>query len=209
MRTQRLIAYAFVAGLGLLSAGSAMAQLNLANPNSSLQGTYRYTMVVTCSSSSEFTPLPDLRPIGGGNAATSHATGLITYDGRGHAAVDERGILISPGPYPNDSLPDHTTIGPIVYDTKHCDWKYKVNGNLTFTQGGDCQGFDRTGPELFGIPGEQVDLTNTRLEGQIGSNGLVLIWNGVAPTIETLTTSTGFTTKRVCGYSGTAVRIGQ
>ena len=126
----------------------------------------------------------------------------------GHAAVDERGILIAPGPYPNDSLPAHTTIGPIVYDTKHCDWTYTVHGNRTFTQGGDCRGFDRTGPVLFGIPGEQVDITNTRLEGQIGSNGLVLIWNGVAPTIETLSTNTGFTTKRVCGYSGTAVRVG-
>ena len=211
MRTQWLIAYAFVAGLGLLSAGSATAQLNLSNPNSFLQGTYRYTMVVTCSSSSEFTALPDLRPIGGGNAATSHATGLITYDGRGNADVDERGILISPGPYPNDSAPEHTTAGPIVYDTKHCDWTYKVRGNGKFTQGGDCRGFDRTGPLQFGIPGEQVDITNTRLEGQIGSNGLVLIWNGVAPTIETVSvTQNGvvvLTAKQVCGYSGTAVRI--
>jgi hypothetical protein len=207
MGTQWLIAYALVAGLVSLVTGSAMAQLNLSNPNSFLQGTYRYTMVVTCSSSSEFTALKDLRPIGGGNSATSHATGLITYDGRGNAHVDERGILISPGPYPNDSLPEHTTIGPIVYDTKHCDWTYKVHGNGKFTQGGDCRGFDRTGPVLFGIPDEQVDITGTRLEGQIGSHGLVLIWNGVAPTIETLTTSTGFSTKRVCGYSGTAVRI--
>ena len=208
MRTQWCITSIFVASLVSLVAGSATAQLNLSNPNSFLQGTYRYTMVVTCSSSSEFTALPDLRPIGGGNAAISHATGLITYDGRGNADVDERGILISPGPYPSDSLPEHTTIGPTVYDTKHCDWTYKVHGNGKFTQGGDCQGFDRTGPVLFGIPGERVDITNTRLEGQIGSNGLVLIWNGVAPTIETLTTSTGFSTKRVCGYSGTAVRIG-
>ena len=206
MRTQRLIAYAFIAGLGLLLAGSAMAQNEIGNP-ALLKGTYRYTMVVTCSSSSEFTALPDLRPIGGGNAATSHATGLITYDGRGQAAVDERGIAIFPGPYPNDSTPEHTTIGPIVYDTKHCDWTYTVNRDQTFTQGGDCRGFDRTGPVLFGIPDEQVDITNTRLEGQIGTGGLILIWNGVAPTIEPLSTNTGFTTKRVCGYSGTAVRI--
>ena len=61
---------------------------------------------------------------------------------------------------------------------------------------------------LFGIPGEEVDVTNIRLEGQIGFNGLVLTWNQVAPTIETLSTNTGFTTKQVCGYSGTAVRIG-
>ena len=205
MRTQRLIVYAFVAGLGLLSAESAMAQLNLSNPNSFLQGTYRYTMVVTCSSSSEFTALPDLRPIGGGNAATSHETGLITYNGRGDVDVDGRGIAIFPGPYPNS--PEVVVIGPIVYDKKHCDWTYTVHGNGKFTQGGNCTGFDRTGPVQFGIPDEQVDVTNIRLEGQIGSNGLVLIWNGVAPTIETLTTNRGFTTKRVCGYSGTAVRI--
>jgi hypothetical protein len=209
MRIQWCITSIFAASLVLLVAGSATAQFDRGNSNSLLQGTYRYTMVVTCSSSSEFTALPDLRPIGGGNAATSHATGLITYDGRGHATVDERGILISPGPYPNDSAPEHTTIGPIVYDTKHCDWTYKVHGNRTFTQGGDCRGFDRTGPELFGIPGEQVDITNTRLEGQIGAGGLILIWNGVAPTIETLSTDRGFTTKRVCGYSGTAVRVGR
>ena len=208
MRTPRCITSIFVASLVSLVAGSATAQLNLANPNSFLQGTYRYTTVVTCSRSGEFTAPPDLRPIGGGFASTTHATGLITYDGREHAAVDERGIAIFPGPYPNDSLPEHTTIGPIVYDTKHCNWTYTVNGNRTFTQGGDCKGFDRTGPVLFGIPGEEVDVTNIRLEGQIGFNGLVLTWNQVAPTIETLSTNTGFTTKQVCGYSGTAVRIG-
>ena len=213
MRTQRSIAPIFLAAsLVLLMAGAASAQLDLRNSNSLLQGTYRYENVVTCSRSGEFTALQDLRPIGGGNAATSHETGLITYDGRGNVTVDARGIAIFPGPYPNDSLPEHTTIGPIVYDTKHCDWTYKVRGNGKFTQGGDCRGFDRTGPVQFGIPGEQVDITNIRLEGQIGSNGLVLIWNGVAPTIETLSaTQNGvvvFTTKQVCGYTGTAVRVG-
>lgn len=211
MRTQWCITSIFVASLVSLVAGSATAQLNLSNPNSFLQGTYRYTNVVTCSRSGQFTDLPDLRPIGGGNTTTSHETGLITYNGRGDVDVDGRGILIFPGPYPNDTAPDHTAIGPIVYDTKHCDWTYKVRGNGKFTQGGDCRGFDRTGPVQFGIPGEQVDITNIRLEGQIGSNGLVLIWNGVAPTIETLSvTQHGVvvvTTKQVCGYSGTAVRI--
>ena len=208
MRIQWCITSIFAASLVLLVAGSATAQFDRGNSNSLLQGTYRYTMVVTCSRSGEFTDLPDLRPIGGGFQVTSHTTGLITYDGRGHAAVDERGILISPGPYPNDSLPEHTTIGPIVYDTKHCDWTYTMQGNRTFTQGGDCRGFDKYGPVAFGIPGEEVFVTGIKLEGQIGSRGQVLIWNQVAPTIETLTTSTGFSTKQVCGYTGTAVRAG-
>jgi hypothetical protein len=93
--------------------------------------------------------LPDLRPIGGGNAATSHATGLITYDGQGHAAVDERGILISPGHYPNDSAPEHTTIGPIVYDTKHCDWTYTVRGTGRLRKAAIAR-LCGTGPVLLG-----------------------------------------------------------
>ena len=148
-----------------------------------------------------------MQPFGGGGQTTQHTTGLITYDGLGQAAVDERGIAIFPGPYNFGEQP--VTIGPIVFDRKHCDWTYKVNQDRTFTQGGDCRGFDKYGPEEFGIPGEEVIRTNIQLEGQIGSRGQVLIWNQVAPTIETLTTSTGFFTKQVCGYSGTAVRAGR
>ena len=42
MRTQWCITSLFVASLVSLMAGSATAQLNLSNPNSFLQGTYRY-----------------------------------------------------------------------------------------------------------------------------------------------------------------------
>jgi hypothetical protein len=207
MRTQRCITSIFAASLVLLVAGSATAQFDGGNSNSLLQGTYRYTMVVTCSRSGEFTALPDLRPIGGGFQVTSHTTGLITYNGRGQAAVDQRGIIIFPGPY--SASQDVVTIGPIVWDQQHCDWKYKVKQDGTFTQGGDCRGVDKYGPVAFGIPGEEVVITDIKLEGQIGPRGEVLIWNQVAPTIETLTASTGFSTKQLCGYSGTAVRIGQ
>ncbi|MGH7148868.1 MAG: hypothetical protein ACREIJ_13345 [Nitrospiraceae bacterium] len=212
MRIQLCITSIFLAAsLVSLVTGSATAQLNLSNPNSLLQGTYRYTMIETCSRSGEFTALPDLQPIGGGDVVTQHVTGLITYDGLGHAAVNERGIAIFPGPYPIGEQP--VTIGPIVFDRKRCDWTYTVKWDRTFTQGGDCKGFDKYGPEEFGIPGEEVIRTNIQLEGQIGSRGRVLIWNqggwnGGAPPIQTLSTNTGFFTKQVCGYSGTAVRVG-
>jgi hypothetical protein len=207
MRTQRLIAYAFAACLVSLLAGSAMAQNEIGNPNALLKGTYRYTMVVSCSRSAAFTDLPDLQPIGGGGGGTSHTTGLLTYDGLGNVTVDQRGILIFPGPYSFGEVP--VTVGPIVWDRQHCNWKYTVNRDRTFTQGdGDCLGFDKYGPVEFGIPGEEVLITNMRWEGQIGVGGQVLIFNNqVEPSIDTLTTNTGFTTKQVCGYTGTAVRI--
>jgi len=65
MRTQWCITSIFSASLVLLVAGSATADFDGDNQNSLLQGTYRFTMVVTCSRSGEFTGLPDLQPIGG------------------------------------------------------------------------------------------------------------------------------------------------
>jgi hypothetical protein len=193
-------------GLVALLAGSALAQDVGSNPNALLKGTYRYTMTVSCSSSAAFTALPDLQPVGGGGGSTAHTNGVLTYDGLGNVTVNQRGILINPGPY---SFGEPATVGPIVWERQRCNWRYRVNGDRRFTQGdGDCQGFDKYGPEEFGIPGEQVRITNMRWEGQIGVGGEMLIFNQqVEPAIETLTTNTGFTTQRVCGYTGTAVRI--
>ena len=57
---------------------------------------------------------------------------------------------------------------------------------------------------------EEVLITNMRWEGQIGVGGQVLIFHNQAePSIETLSTNTGFTTQQVCGYTGTAVPIRQ
>ena len=212
MRIQRCITSVFfAASFVALVAGSAAAQLDLRNPNSVLQGTYQYSFTETCSRAGDFTALPDLQPIGGGFAVTQHETGLMKYDGRGNVTLDGRGIAIFPGPYSIGETP--VTIGPIVYDRKHCDWTYTVNRDRTFAQGGDCKGFDKFGPVEFRIPGEEVTRTNIQWEGQIGSRGRVLIWNqggwnGGAPPIQTVTTDTGFSTKQICGYTGTAVRVG-
>jgi hypothetical protein len=189
----------------LLVAGSACAE-DVGSINALLKGTYQYTMTVSCSSSGAFTALPDLQPVGGGGGSTAHTNGVLTYDGLGNVTVNQRGILINPGPY---SFGEPATVGPIVWERQQCNWRYRVNGDRTFTQGdGDCQGFDKYGPEEFGIPGEQVTITNMRWEGQIGVGGQMLLFNQqVEPAIETLTTNTGFTTQRICGYTGTAVRI--
>ena len=207
MRTQGLIASTFAACLLSLMAGSAIADNDSGNLNALLKGTYRYTMMVSCSQSAAFTALPDLQPIGGGGGNTAHTNGFLTYDGLGNVTVDQRGIVIAPGPYSFGEMP--VSVGPVVWDKQHCDWKYTVNRDRTFTQGdGNCLGFDKYGPVEFGIPGEQVVVTNMRWEGQIGVGGQMLIFNQqVEPSIETLTTNTGFTTQRVCGYTGTAVRI--
>lgn len=205
MHTQRLIAYAFAACLVSLSAGSAMADNERGNPNALLKGTYRHSTIFHCATTPQgFTD--DLVPLGGGNAGGStNYTGVITYDGNGHATMSNHGVAIFPGPYPTEV----TSIAAITFDN-NCDWTYRVNPDGSFTQGGDCIGFDRIGPRAFDIPGEQIRISNIQLEGQIGVGGQVLIWNQVEPTVQTLEIINRpfqFSNKSICAYHGTAVRI--
>ena len=205
MHTQRLIAYAFAVCFVSLVAGSAMADDERGNPNALLKGTYRHSTIFHCAT----TPLgftDDLVPLGGSNAGGStNYTGVITYDGNGHAKMVNHGIAIFPGPYPQDG----PSLAVVTFDRQNCDWTYRVNPDRSFIQGGDCIGLDKIGPIAFGIPGEEVKISNIQLEGQIGVGGQVLIWNQVEPTVQTLEViNTPLSNKSICAYHGTAVRIG-
>ncbi|MCG3774201.1 MAG: hypothetical protein JW395_1018 [Nitrospira sp.] len=205
MRTQRLISYAFAACFLSLSVGLAMAEGERGNPNALLKGTYRHSTIFHCATTPQgFTD--DLVPLGGGNAGGStNYTGVITYDGNGHATMSNHGVAIFPGPYP----PEGTSIAAITFDN-NCDWTYRVNPDGSFTQGGNCIGFDRIGPRAFDIPDEQIRISNIQLEGQIGVGGQVLIWNQVEPTVQTLEILNRpfqFSNKSICAYHGTAVRV--
>jgi hypothetical protein len=85
MRTQRLIAYAFVIGLTCLSAGSVLAQQLNGSPPAPLKGQYQFSLNSTCilASPPTFTPPPDLQPTPGvySEVDQNYETGLITFDG--------------------------------------------------------------------------------------------------------------------------------
>jgi len=198
MRTQRLIAYAFVTGLVSLLAGSAMA----ASTNVSLKGTYRHNTIISCAQAPGFTPPPEFLPIEGGNSNNIYWTGLLTYDGKGNATATEgHGILILPGPY----LQDGTTIPAVItFGEETCTWPYTVNRDGSFNhQEGVCTGLTTGGPP--GVHGTTYSLTGAMFAGQVAVGGQVLIFNKVEPVQQTL--GNGFSVQRICGYIGTAVRV--
>ena len=81
MRTQRRIAYAFAACLVSLLAGTAMADDGSGNFNAFLQGQYQVNGTVTCSTG------PTVESIGSEPTLFDTFTGVITYDGHGHATL--------------------------------------------------------------------------------------------------------------------------
>jgi hypothetical protein len=203
MRTQRLIAYAFAAGLVSLMAGSAMADDERGNPNALLKGTYRHiasgsgaSVPTTSSSELGFNPWPDLTARGGGSAGDhTYFTGVITYDGKGYATETIQGIIIFTGRFGPGSF-------PLLTFEENCDWTYDVKRDGSFTREGTCRG-TTTGGQFADSP---YTLSGLKWVGQIGIGGAVLISYRVDPTMET-TLSNGFFTKTIGANQGTEVRI--
>ena len=101
MRTQRLIAYAFAACLVSLLAGTAMADDGSGHFNAFLQGQYQVSGTVTCSTG------PTVELIGSEPTLFDTFTGVITYDGHGHATLKDQGVDIGTGS--PDRFDDETT----------------------------------------------------------------------------------------------------
>ena len=202
MRTQRLFAYAFVAGLGLLSAGSATAQNEIGNP-AVLKGTYRHiasgsgaSVPTTSSSELGFNPWPDLTARGGGSAGNhTYFTGVITYDGKGNATETIQGIIIFTGGFGPGSH-------PLLTFEENCDWTYVVNRDFSFSREGTCLG-TTTGGQFAGSP---YTLSGLKWVGQIGIGSAVLISYQVDPTRET-TLSNGFFSKSIGAAQGIEMRM--
>ena len=192
MRTQRLFAYAFVAGLGLLLAGSATADNN--NSNSLLRGSYRFNQNQTCLSvpGGDFGPPPGFAITATGFTDFAYLAGVLTFDGVGNFTGHDHGIGL-PGSGP--SSPNSSPVGTFA---DNCSGTYAVRRDGRFITHGNCAGTDGS-----------YTLTGLQFEGQISPDGSV--WTDIAaePVVTTLTLNNGFTIKRICGAHATAVRIGQ
>src|SRR5262245_44275861 len=100
MRTQRLIAYAFVVGLTCLSAGSVLAQNQNGSSLTPLKGHYQFSLNGTCilaATPPTFTAFPDLQPSPGAYSEVDqfYETGTINFDGLGHAISTHKGLSIA------------------------------------------------------------------------------------------------------------------
>jgi hypothetical protein len=196
MRTQRLVAYAFAACLVSLMAGSAMADDERGNPNALLKGTYRHMASSNAASAGAagFTSFPSLQALGDGSTGHVYFTGVITYDGNGHATEKLHGISLIDGPYAAGTY-------PVLTFEEDCDWTYAVNRDGSFSREGSCKGKDTGGQ----FAGSTYTLSGLTYEGQIAVGGGILITYQVEPVVTEL--SNGFSVKQIGGIQGTEVRI--
>ena len=164
MRTQRLIAYAFATCLVLLVTGSAIA-----DDNGHLKGKYRI-----------FSNVSNV-----GSTAHLYFTGVITYDGKGHAMMTDSGTVINSNGTTAFSFEETGT------------FTYEVKRDGSFTQ----EGSFKSNPE------GTYTITGVKWVGQIGAEGSVLIISGTIPPEPSIFTSGGVSTERLGGSTATAVRI--
>jgi len=173
MRTQRLFAYAFAVCLVLLGTGSAIADDGSGYSNASLNGRYR----IFSNASSD------------GSTAHTYFIGVITYDGRGHARMVDRGTTI-------DST---NSAAPSSFEETGT-FEYRVKRDGSFTQSGFFEG----------NPPASYLITNVQYVGQIGAQGSILILSAAIPLQPTTFTSGGAIPSVHYGsFTATAVRIPQ
>ena len=205
MRTQRLIAYALVAGLACLSAGSALAQHSNGASHTYLKGHYQFSLNSTCilaANPPTFTARPDLQPTPGAYSEVdqNYETGSITFDGFGQATSTHKGLSIA------SVAPAFNTPPYVVTYDQTCKFTYVMNSASSFTLHGHCSGTNTTGPIAFGVPGSTAEVTGLTYEGQISALGSVLTYSAPMPSKSSLVVSNGFNATQICGTQVTAVR---
>lgn len=207
MRTQRLITYAFVAGLTYLSAGSVLAHHPNESPLTPLKGPYQFSLNSTCilaANPPTFTAIPDLQPTPGAYSEVDqlYETGSITFDGLAHAISTHKGLSIA------TVAPAFNTPPYVVTYDQICRFSYVMKSTSSFTlQHGRCSGTNTTGPTAFGVPGSTAKITGLTYEGHIDTSGSVLTYGATMPSQSSLEVSNGFNATQLCGTLVTAVRI--
>ncbi len=119
MRTLTCTALVLTVCLATLPAFSALAEDNRRDSTTSLKGTFRFSMVKTCTDSTI------------GSTAHFYIDGTIIYDGHGSAQLTQQGTLVLPGP--SSTSFDETA-----------ELTYTVKPNGSFSQEGTFRAIDRS-----------------------------------------------------------------
>ncbi len=119
MRTLTSTVLALTACLTALPTGSALAQDTRSDSAASLNGTFRFSMVKTCTDNAT------------GSTAHFYLDGTITYDGYGSAQLTQQGTLVLPGPTSTS-----------FEETAELTYTVKPNGS--FSQEGTFRAIDRS-----------------------------------------------------------------
>jgi hypothetical protein len=169
-----------------------MADDGSGNFNAFLKGKYQGNINQSCATSDP----PGFNGVasqGPGESNPSYFTGIITFDGQGHATQTDHGIYFI-GPQQRNS----GGTSPVGIFVEECQYTYLVARDGSFSYGGSCTATDRS-----------YKLSGDTWKGQIALGGLVLLTNQVVTDVSTLEFPAGgsISQYRICGSVGTLVRI--
>lgn len=180
-----------------LAASSLVVALpaSAGNLNKRLKGDYAVSVMRICSSTQAgFGPAPQFQALGPVNNQTIVAKGVQSFDGDGNFTASLRAFVT------NSS---GTAAGgfPVSEVELTCSGTYQVNADHSFTTVRSC-----TGVALSGVIAGQT-LTQSPIAGNGHIRGKMLQFADATPSVETTTLSLFGTSFRICGRSGTAVKI--
>lgn len=181
-----------------LGGGTQSAALADGNLNHHLRGDYRASLIATCVVDSIGFG-DNLQRLGVGTSFDITISGILHYNGDGTGSFANHRIrILDGGPAPL----------PLFEADGNCTLTYTVNADGTFTQQANC-----TSTILKGVASPPQTLTENgvRLDGTIaaGFGRRILLLSNANPVQDTvsITGAPTITQKRICGYSGTAVRV--
>ncbi len=169
------------------------------NLNKRLRGEYALTLTSLCAADSEgFGENLERLSIGGTNPVFA-VQGKLWYNGNGSGRFEGQQLFMGP------TILNPNTF-PIRQEGMNCDFTYEVNPDGSFTQEmGSCQSPILAGPNS----GTIITQNGIIIKGQIGPWKQTLIFQDTSPNIEIVDRSAIPlpTVNRICGRSGTAVRV--
>ena len=193
-----------IALLAVLAAGPATA----ADQTKKLKGDYAVSISMTCATStgtdgpqSGFDPVT-LERLGPGLTFNAVYQGVTSFDGKGeHMFTGE--VLVF----------DHDELTPVAQYDLACLGPYSVSQDMIVNSEATCEVLRVTpgGPPL--PPGVPVILSGARTTGRLfgAKRGIIMLQSDTEPNIETYSLPEalggGYVADRICGKSGTAVRI--
>ena len=182
--------------INLLFIAANTFSLEAADLNHMLQGDYKLIVTLTCASSSNgFNE--NLTRIGDGGISSAHSNGILTFDGNGNGTFDGSVLVIDP-------IKLNDGDAPVVPADITSTFTYTVNTDGSYNSGNSVVTVTNTDGPSQGVI---KTINNILQDGQLSSNGEMILIHDSKPNIEVITLPNESTVDRICGRTGTAMKI--
>lgn len=181
--------------INLLFIAVCTYSLEAADLNYRLKGDYKLVLTLSCVTSQNGFD-KNLTRIGDGGSFTAHVDGIYSFDGAGNGTFDGSVLVV-------DHLKPNNSNNPVSTSDLTAEFTYIVNSDGSYNED-KVLTVTRTGGTAVGLINIIYDILP---EGQLSTDGEILLLHDSKPNIETITIPDNGTVERICGRSGTAMKI--